>query len=282
MIFRSLPESLRPVAIAAAKHLRADRGTKAFKVEESIHADTDRPTLHVETRDHHLLCVEPCEGPEFPIHVERFVNDCTRLVLPVRLFVAIAREPEGRLLTRAASTGVGVLHCVDARVTVRVEPLSLGLVGLRPVERNRFPPKYRQELASAESTFRHGDPAKGCAGIYDEIEALTRRIAEKSYRNGMWTKNNPTTKPSGIDFAKESWATIAKTLERQLDQGKCAGLPEPLLARLVGVTPHRNAVGHKVKDRKSLIQRDKALRTRFEDSVDLLAELIAGSRSLKP
>ena len=174
MTYRSLPESLRPVADAAAAHLRRDRGTRAFKVEESIHPDADRPTLHVETRDHHLLCIEPCDGPEFPINVERFVSDCARLVLPVRLFVAVPPDPGGKILTRAMSTGVGVLEVTGARVTSRLEPLSLALAGLRPVERDAFPAKYREALASAETTFRRGDPANGCANVYDVIEALSR------------------------------------------------------------------------------------------------------------
>lgn len=145
-----------------------------------------------------------------------------------------------------------------------------------------FPARFRQALASAESTFRSGDPAKGCAIVYDEIEALSRRIAEKSYDQGLWTKNKPTTNPTDLDFKKDSWATVARTLHRQLDRKQVPDLTEALLDRLVGITPYRNAVGHKVTDRKSLMKRDRTLRTRFEEAVDLLGELITASKSLRP
>ena len=49
----------------------------------------------------------------------------------------------------------------------------------------------------------------------------------------------------------------------------------------LGITPYRNDTGHKPKDMKALIKRDQQLRTRFEDAVDLLGELIDATEALE-
>src|SRR4029077_1696050 len=119
----------------------------------------------------------------FTISMDRFVPDCSRLFLPVRMFVAVpsgSKDPDyHRDLNRAREWGIGVLEVDGNNVRVIQEPLSLSLAGLRRIHKQKYPAKYRFDLSQAEVTFKQGNPAKGCADVYEEIEALTRRIAKK-------------------------------------------------------------------------------------------------------
>src|SRR5438105_2617265 len=208
MIYKALANSLRSVADQVELYLRKKRGIRGFKAEKAIHDDIACPTLHAHTRDFHILWVEVSESP-YPNTLDRLVLDCIRLGLPVRLYMAVPKPsnppPSGYAaeLARARDFGVGLIEVEGSKVKIVQEPLSLSLNGLRPIPLERFPQKYREALAQAETTFRNGNPAKGCSEIYDEIEALCRRVAEKTAAKGMWT--NP---PANINFGRDPWASV--------------------------------------------------------------------------
>ena len=160
-------------------------------------------------------------------------------------------------------------------------PISLSLVGLRRVERNEFPAKYRSALAEAEATFRGGSPSPGCLLVYSEIESLSRRIAKKTKALGFWRALRPGEKPPKINLERGAWARIMEILIDHLDPAKCSTPDRVLLNRVAGLTAQRNDSGHKPGNRAALVRRDRELRTRFEHAVDILRELIEASRHLR-
>src|SRR5882672_9632866 len=89
MNFRHLPEPLRLSADAVVEYFKAERGIQDFVEEEEIHSQVGRPTLHATANDHHFWCVEFSETTPYPPTLDRFVLDCIRHGLPVRLFVAV-------------------------------------------------------------------------------------------------------------------------------------------------------------------------------------------------
>jgi hypothetical protein len=93
-------------------------------------------------------------------------------------------------------------------VTVVHEPLSRSLCGVRSIEMKKHPTKYRYALSQAEATFRQENPAKGCSEIYDEIQALTRLIAKKTLKEGMWKATKSGAAIPAINLAKDSWANV--------------------------------------------------------------------------
>jgi len=284
MNFRHLPEPLRPMADAVVDFFAQERGITHFKAEEPIHKDVAIPTIHAKTQDHQILCVEFSETTAFPLSVERFAPDCNRLCLPVRVFVAIPSGSSGaeynRDLKRAREWGVGVLAVDGANVTPVQEPLSLSLAGVRRIEMPNFPSKYRFPLSQAQATFRQGNPAKGCSEVYDEIEALTRRIAKKTLKKGMWRSSKAGKAVPAINLDNGNWANVIEVLMNQLESGSAPHIAKPLWAQILGITPHRNETGHKPTTREALIRRDTALRTRFEHAVDILLDLVNASKSL--
>jgi hypothetical protein len=58
-------------------------------------------------------------------------------------------------------------------------------------------------------------------------------------------------------------------------------LTTAFLAKIHGVTPHRNESGHKPRSEAELKKRDRELRTRFEAAVDLLRDLIVAVKPLR-
>src|SRR5690349_17899237 len=79
-----------------------------------------------------------------------------------------------------------------------------------------------------------------------------------------------------LDLERHAWAALMQSMGTHLDckGANCPDLTPALIARIHGVTPHRNDSSHKPKNAKELIKRDRELRTRFEAAVDLLADLI--------
>jgi hypothetical protein len=137
----------------------------------------------------------------------------------------------------------------------------------------------------AEQTFIAGDPAMGCLGVYKELEALTRRIAVKTYKRGYWTET--IRNPSRM-VEKTAWVRVTADLKSKLSRTTAAksgmdlsNLSDVLLSRIIGVTPFRNLVGHSPNSARNLRERDARLRTRMEDAVDLLRETIDATRCLR-
>jgi len=285
MSYQYLSEQLRPIADSAARFFKSKWGVHSFKVENTIHNDISyRPTLHAITRDHHFLCVEVSESP-YPSGLDAFVADCMNLCLPVRLVVAL---PAGstdanysRDLARARRHGVGVLEVSPQDAKLIQLALSFSLAAVRPIYLERFPSKYRLTLSQAEDAFRRGNPTKGCSLLYDEIEALSRKIAKKTHGKGLWRPIKPGQKPPKVNFNRGKWEKVVRTLMENLDYSKCKSLTGTLLARVVGITAHRNESAHKVTNQRDLIRRDTQLRTRFETATDILFELINASKPLR-
>ena len=284
MNFRSLDASLIPTAEAAASHFRSTHGAKSFEAEAEVDPRLRyRPTLMGTTRDFHSLCVEVTEGTVSQA-LDAFVLDTVALGLPVRLWIAVpaAVEPAvlGDLMVRAKNRGLGVIQMNGAIGSELTNPVSLSLYGLRTISRRDYPSRYRQALGDAESTFRAGDPAKGCSRMFDELEALTRRIAKRISKRGFW-KIPPT---MNLDTAP--WSKVVEAIrdmsDRQTLKALSPGLNDAMLGSLIGVTPQRNESGHKPSTRSALIKRDQQLRTRFESAADLLLELIRASNPLRP
>lgn len=292
MTFRFLQTHLWPTAeIVASNYLGDELGLTSVKIEESIDKDIEfRPVLSVRRKDHHVVCVDVSDTP-MPDRILRFVLQCQHQHFPALLYVAY---PSGGELTGlesqlalARASGVGILavdHEVD-RITVLNTPLSLSLSGLRGIKASEFTGKLRIPVKDAETTFRNGDPNKGCSNVYDEIEDLTRRVAIRVHKKGYVTKQLPN--PEDLS-GKMPWASIltylranlsreaAKADGRNLDQ-----LTDVMLNRLIGITAYRNDSNHKPRSMRALRERDSRLRTRMEDAVDALKDLSNATKSLK-
>ena len=279
MIYKALAESLRSIADQAEVYFRTERGIRGFKAEAPIHHDVACPTLQAQTRDFHILCVEASETP-YPNTLDRLVLDCVRLGLPVKLYMAVPKPanaaPEGYVaqIARAKDVGVGLVEVDGRRVKLLHDALSLSLAGLRQTDRRRFPQKYREGLLQAESTFRNGNPSKGCSEIYDELEGLCRRLATKAQTKGLCSL------PTGMNVKKDPWASVLEALIKSLDYSKTP-ISKQLLTRILGITGHRNESNHRPASRATLVQRDSQLRTRFETAADLLLELAIAAKSLR-
>jgi hypothetical protein len=115
----------------------------------------------------------------------------------------------------------------------------------------KYPARYRLVLTQAEATFRQGNPAKGCSEIYDEIEALTRRIAKRTLKLGLWKASKPGGAIPKMDLDKDPWAAVVEMLMSQLDPGYPPKIPKAQLAHILGLTPHRNDTGHKPNSKES-------------------------------
>jgi len=284
--YLSLSEELHSVADAAKKCLRDKLGASSFLVEEEIDSSIEyRPTLHGKLPDHHMVCVEVCDGV-YSESLDRFVLQARNCALPLKGFVAIdaavsdsARAELGRRLRTA---GLGLIEVENQNTEIIIWPLSLSLASVRTIEPTRFPVKYRQALSEAHRLFVEGEPAKACSKIYDEIEQLTRKLASKIDKMGLWVAG---TKTVGIDFTKHSWNPLLKLIR---DKARLPDLPckddpvtDDLISRCVGITKYRNDAGHKPATRKALAKRDQQLRTRFENAVDLLEDLIIATKAMR-
>lgn len=290
MSYRSLPPHLHETADAVKKYFRDSQGLVKIKIEEPIdNRAVYTTTLTGSLRDQHLLCVEVTDGG-YTNALNSFVLDCMTRGLPVLLYIAIPRGVETQanftdILKRAQAAGIGIVEIDGREGTVLCRATSLSLCALRRVDVKSFPSKYRQALSDAEGTFRGGNPSKGCAAIYDEIESLSRQLAEKTFKKGYWRAPKKGQKPLKLNFQKGPWQNVLDALHRELDYGqirkKCANLDRPLIARVMGLTSQRNESSHKPRRRQDLQRRDQRLRTRFENAVDIFHELVSAVKPLR-
>ena len=282
--YKILPSPLHSTADAAIAWFLDNWGLNAglVKVELPVHPDVGlRPTFSIQTPDFHTLCIEVSEN-SYGNHLAAFAVGCMSKGLPVKLFVATPKgtnDPNyAPNLKAAQEAGVGILHVDEVSGNVAHNALSLSLMGVRSIKREQYPKKYRHSLFAAEQAFRGGTPDKACSLIYDEIEALFRRIATKAEAKAWW----PNVSKRNISIY--SWAKLIEEFEAEFNKAlcPCAEFRSPaFMARILGVTGFRNDTGHKLKSQQALIRRDEQLRTRFESGVDLLRDLIAASAPLK-
>lgn len=289
MSYRILEPPLHPLAEAAKKYFAAEMGLSHFKIEEQIDPNVEfRPTLNCHSKDHYFVCIEVSESAwPHKNTLDAFVLDCKNRGLPVKLYVVIPtgiKDSElGAKLKRAHSNGVGVVELgLTGTGHSYQEALPLSLTGVRPNNAAEFPAKYRAALRAAESTFCNGNPSKGCGEIFDLIEGLCRKLAKKTKGKGFWRALNTGEKTLKINLDKGPWASVMKVLEDHLELKKCGcpKLSDALLARVRGITPHRNDSGHTPKTLALLKQRDQELRTRFETARDILRDLVNATKPL--
>lgn len=285
MNYKVLSPTLHETADAAAKYFKDQYGLAAFKVEEPIRPDiTYVTTLHAVSNDHHYFCIDVSESA-YTNSLDQLVLECKNKILPVKLYVAIPKNiNDGQFranLLRAKQNGVGVIEVGVGQNDVIHDALSLSVSGVRQIDTAAFPAKYRQNLMQAQNTFLSGNPVKGCAELYDEIEDLTRRIALKASKKDLF---RPSAVGKKINFRKDPWANVTQFLLKHFDAKKalCPKISDALLSGILAITPHRNESGHKPKSQTALIKRDRELRTRFEHAADLLLELVNASKKMRP
>jgi hypothetical protein len=283
MPYRYLSEHLHAIADEIKQYFRDERGLRNFKIEEEVDKALDyRPTLHANTKDHHIVCVDVQESPYSPA-LDSVVLDCIKRSFPIRLYVAFPGNPAPhdykKKVDRARANGVGVIEVRANGVEIIHEALALSLLGVRAINPSRFPAKFRAELTRAESTFRNGSPVEGSLIVYKELESLSRAIVNKTRKKGLWRQLRPGEINPRIK-STTPWQRVTEILMDHLDHQRCPGLPNPLLARVLSVAPHRNETGHKITSLKQLIKRDTELKTRFETATDLLLELIQAGKSI--
>jgi hypothetical protein len=285
MMYRVLAEPLQPCADLAAQHFKAHFGLAGVKVESELDASIAfRPTFHGRLPDGHLLCAEVADAP-LPPGIHEFIIEARNESLPARLWVVIPRGQVNTVSTKdlgfLRENGVGLLEISDQGVASMLAgpPLSMSLTGLRQFKLSDFPAKQREDIRKAIDTFKGGNPAKGCAEVYDVLEQLTRRILMRADK----VSNGLRQAYSG-DPAKDAWASILEFLRKQLDRQAtgCPLLTTQLFNRLIGITEFRNETGHKPKNLAQLKARDRQLRTRFEGACDELLTLIRASAPLRP
>ncbi len=115
--------------------------------------------------------------------------------------------------------------------------------------------------------------------MYDELKAQSH--CKKTFANGMWKASKAGQPPPGTNLDTGPWANVVEVLMEQLNPGTPPHLPKALLGQILGITPHRNDAGHKPRTIEALIRRDTTSRTRFENAIDILLELIRASKSLR-
>lgn len=275
--FTFLAPALHPVAERVGSHFRNDQGVTRLRPEVEVDPEVHyQPTLVGVGEDGYTVCVDVTDGP-FTGSLESVVLACGSRNLPVKLYLAI---PEGVSDTVFRDTHgkcqehhVGLI-VVGARCRVVENSMPMTFLGFRRPDKSKFPRKYRQALADAENLIETGDPAKGCSLVYDELEALTRRIAEWVLDNGYVDLTTPIPK---MDLEAGPWAKVIELVDRHADFAQlkttAPSLDHALLSRLAGIVPYRNATGHKPANRRERMIRDAQLRTRFEHAVDTLLDV---------
>ena len=275
MTYRILPDHLREGADRVAGFLRDNYGARGIEREVALNDDVPyRPTLVGRMTDHHVVAVDVTDAGYTGAH-DGFVLDCQTRGLPVKFFIATPEQMEGAranaLIRAGRARGVGVIEIRQRSCDAMLEPVSLSLCGVRRIVPTQFPPRFRQRLATAQSTFLNGDPVKGCGGIYDVIEHATRLSAKRLV--GIGILPNPP-----IELAKAPWSEVLEFVRSRVRVDRLPqptrGRFRPVMARIIGLVPDRNDSGHEPNDRASLIRRDSELRTRFEHAVGTLVSLI--------
>jgi hypothetical protein len=287
MIYRVLPSHLHGTADAAAKYFTNQLGLKSSSImpESEVNPNVDfRPTLQAISGDKHIICIEIVEKL-YPPEINNFILSCRNHSIPAKLYCVFPfgafEQVDVKAIQFATENGIALYEVNPVSGNgkhVIGTPVSLSLGGLRPFRLTDFPSKYRASLKGAIDTFKGGNPSKGCAQVYDELEQLTRRIGKKCHGIPGALK-----KRAGFDWEKEAWHNEVEFLKANLDRtaAACPELKHPLLSRVAGITEYRNETGHKPSSVDKLIARDISLKTRFESAMDELLNLITAVKPLR-
>ena len=279
MKFDLLDPSLEETAKRAVKHFRAHKNLKSIK--SKIHPFSEEawaPTF-IGTSDEKIsVCVEVSDNP-FPISLDAFILNCKTKGYPVKCYVALPKKIDDKefkvRLRKAQENGVGVIEIDKHQTHSFCEASALSLTGLRD-ETKKIPKTIRPRIETAMNTFRSGDPVKGCADVYDEIELLSRKVAKYVNTNSWWRPS--TTLPVTINLDTHNWDPLMDFCLQNINfitvKSVCPYLTRQLISRIIGVIPYRNETNHPPKTIQERMTRDNKLKTRFESAVDLLIEII--------
>jgi hypothetical protein len=237
-----------------------------------------------ESADYSLVAIEVNEG-DYTGALDKFVLECLREGLPIKLFVAVPVTASPTqvisLVRQAKENGIGVVEVDGAKIRFLVHAVSLSLIGLRLIDPKRFPKSCHARLMQAEDTFLNGDPAKACGRIYDLIELWTRSVAVEIDRLNLWRTLPPSIKRPRINLKKGPWAKVIELVNDYADFPNLSKnnmrIDKALWGRIRGLIPHRNDTGHEPATRDEVQERDQQLRTRFEHAVDTFAALAKAS-----
>lgn len=281
--YRILPTGLHITADAAISWFVQKWGIKrsGIVVEGQFYPDIPlRPTFYAKLDDGHILVVEVAEKI-YDNTLDAVCLECRNKGLPVKLFVAVPKGVSdinyAKRLKDAKRAGVGILEVDNNSGELIQQALSLSLAGVRYIDTSEFPARFRQSLQNAHQTFRDGEPSKACSLIYDELEACFRLFAKKCVKKRLWAN------PSNLDIEKVAWVTLLQNIDKYLDRSdaQVRDITSLLIARMIGVTPHRNESGHKPSTLKARMKRDGELRTRFEAAVDLFTDFLGATKTLR-
>jgi hypothetical protein len=282
-LYRALPDHLIPYSEIAIRYFDKNHGLKQPRIEEEIDPSIRyRPTVTFVDPEKYLVCVEIVDSG-FPEALSSVVLDLRNSGLPVKLWIAQPDDPNlqfhAKDLRFARDNGIGLLTLQASDIGTQISSaVSQSVCGLRKFDLSQFPANRRHSLQDAVATFRNGNPTKGCAQVYDELESLTRAIGRKA--SG---KNGYLRKAAGFDWDTEAWGTVVEFLKINFDRGKskCPELKPSLFAKVATLTDQRNSVAHKPTSTTKLTDRDRKTRTRFEEAMDVLAELAMASKPLR-
>lgn len=284
MKFNLLDPTLEGTADKAVKFFKSQRNLRSIKTKQHpFEEDVWAPTFIGVSDEKISVCVEVSDNP-FPSTLDAFILDCKNKGYPVQCYVVlpkISNEKEFQArLRKAQINGVGVIEIDKASSHPFCEATTLSLTGLRD-ETKKFPKALRPKIITAMTTFRNGDPAKGCSDVYDEIESLSRNLGKYANAHGWWKA--AVALPVKVDFDKQSWDSLINFYLKNINFATlpaiCPLLNRQLLSSIVGIIPHRNQTNHpqSIEERMA---RDSKLKTRFESAVDLLLELIEAVQPL--
>jgi hypothetical protein len=199
------------------------------------------------------------------------------------MYVAMpTASPDPMDLTQAKKFGVGLL-IVGSSCQETLSAHSLSLVGVRDPEPHKWPARYRTRISEAYKTFRNGDPTKGCGLVFELIEQQVRRLHERAAKKGWW-HNLPTGRavPDATN-KKVPLEQLASFLYEFYSPAaaRTPNLDKKVLGAIVGTVGVRNDAAHPPRTLRERQKRDERARTRFENAVDTLKDLVVGAAPLR-
>ena len=280
MSYQYLAQHLHETADRARTYFAETYNAKRFLCEDAVEDDLPlRPTWQADLAGGCKLCVEVNESAFSP-SLATFVTKCASRGMPVRLWVAVpAGGSSGKEVREARELGVGIVEVGDDGVHEVHRAVTLSLFGLRRIDLKKVPRKHRESLKKAGDAFLDGMPESGCQSVCQELEALTRLVAEHTYNKPDWWKDRANLNLAPRFFAVDSWAKMLETFDEKILPQKAQINGKPLNKALIaGARSHtdwRNSLSHKPKTLKALQTRDAKLRTMFEVTRDLVVEWYA-------
>jgi len=282
-VYRALPDELVPYASAAIKYFAAQYGVKSPRIEDQIRPTIAyRPTLQFTDSEQALVCVEIVDQ-KIPDSMSQVVLSMRNEGLPIKLWVGLPAGRNARIDTSmlkfCKENGLGLLELTHPNIGNEItHALSQSICGLRPFDLTQYPAHRRQALKSAIETFRTSNPSKGVSEVYDEIEHLTRAIGRKASSKAGFLRRVAT-----FDWETESWQNVAEFLEKNFDRAAagCDALKANLFVKVATLPSQRNQSAHKPVNVAKRIDRDRRLRTRFEEAMDTLHDLAKAARPLR-